>query len=149
MQCIKPVVKCAVQQVGCLSIVFPLQGFNYHLLAPLSRWLYMQYQASFTLHPRTMLNVRSWIVHLTPISCSTFALIQSGFHTSFIPRTSPSFPWLARDRKLGEGLGMRLLPHCVLSGFFLVKVACSPCTWKCGSAQQSVMGRTKWPATYT
>ena len=49
---------------------------------------------------------------------------------------------------------------CVVGGFLLVKVcalaACSQCmhlklcaSSTSGSAQQSVMGRTKWPATYT
>ena len=67
----------SAQQVGCLCIILPLHGFNYHLLAPIASYAKLH----FTLHLRTMLNVRRWILHLTLIACSTFALIQSGFHT--------------------------------------------------------------------
>ena len=92
----------SAQQLGCLCIISPLHGFNYHLLTSLF------YMVSFTLYtPMTVLNVRSWIMHRTPILCFLF---------HFCPN-------LAR------------LPHCVVSGFLLVKVyalaACSPCTWKC------------------
>ena len=70
-----------------------------------------------------MIIVRSWIVHLTSILCSLF---------HFCPN-------LAR--------------LCVVSAFVLVKVcdlahhleACA----SIGSAEHSVMGRTKWPANYT
>ena len=114
----------SAQQVGSLCIILPLHGFNYHLLAPLFNTApyAILSKLHFTLYTSNdyAFNVRSWIVHQTPIPCSLF---------HFWP--------VAR------------LPHYVWFPLVKVYVlaACSPYTWKYVPLVD--MGRRKWPATYT
>ena len=72
----------SAQQVGCLYIISPLHAFNYmyHQLAPIvgRRRTIIHAIANklhFALHAMAMFIVRTWIVHLTVIPYSTFALI--------------------------------------------------------------------------
>ena len=65
----------------CPASLLPLYHLasTWHQLLPISTPLLHGFNAipvplHFTLHPMTMLNVTSWIVHLTPIPCSLFHL---------------------------------------------------------------------------
>ena len=118
----------SAQQVGCLCIILPLHGFNYHqpISTPLPQCFICNTKLHFT-HAMTML-----------------IIIEAGLCTEV---QSP-VPLLSSNQASTP---------CVVSGFLLVKVyalaACSPCTWKCVPLVDLLNGllwaRMKWPATYT
>ena len=56
-----------------LFIISPLHDFNYHQVLEIQ--CSCDIKLHFTLQAMAMLIIGSWIVHITPISCSTFVLI--------------------------------------------------------------------------
>ena len=114
------------------SVTRPLSQFFGWGLGKSYCWVCLNmasYAKSITLHPMTMLIVRSWIVHLTPIHCSLFHFCSN--------------------------LATQASTLCVVSEL-LIKVyaliACSHrkvCAYIMNLRNTLYTGKTKWPPTYT